>query len=566
MSDQDNGQVSTLQRPISDDPEAWRAYWEAQGWSWRTELEIDAERQKYLAERRTIIPDIEKGIYPFKDIKLSRADVEWLLVTHENGRGPVDWSDESQHDRKGLDLRGAIIKNENLSILPLARLQGGLRSEELRDISIGRRGVLMGTAAIHLEEERRNSILFDYRFISYPDDEGLCETHLEGAELSGAFLSSATLFGAFLMEANLYKAHLEDVDLRQAHLEGAILDYAYLLGAHLGNAYLTKAKLLHARMDKASLPQANLDEADLLKVTLNKADLYQANLRGTRLVSASLRGANLDKVDLTDANLMKASLENASLVEAHLEKTNLEYAHLESADLSRSHLEGAFCYRTFFDGATQINGVTLSNEKYRSAFLGEVIWGNVNLTVVDWAQLKAIGEEILAHQRKRNNGAIKKPELRLEHYKSAVRANRQLTVTLQAQGLNEDASRFAYRAQLCQRVVLRLQKKFGQYVFSLFLDLLAGYGYRPGRSVIWYLVTIFVFAFAYHFLGGLSLYPPESFVFSIMSFHGRGFFPAFSQETNLHNPLVMLAAAEAIIGLLIEISFIATFTQRFFGR
>ena len=74
------------------------------------------------------------------------------------------------------------------------------------------------------------------------------------------------------------------------------------------------------------------------------------------------------------------------------------------------------------------------------------------------------------------------------------------------------------------------------------------------------------FALAYHFLGGLSLYPPDAFVFSIMSFHGRGFFPALSQETNLHNPLVMLAALEAIIGLLIEISFIATFTQRFFGR
>ena len=54
--------------------------------------------------------------------------------------------------------------------------------------------------------------------------------------------------------------------------------------------------------------------------------------------------------------------------------------------------------------------------------------------------------------------------------------------------------------------------------------------------------------------------------FSIISFQGRGFFPSLSSETNLHNPLVMLAAAEAIIGLLIEISFIATFTQRFFGK
>ncbi len=31
------------------------------------------------------------------------------------------------------------------------------------------------------------------------------------------------------------------------------------------------------------------------------------------------------------------------------------------------------------------------------------------------------------------------------------------------------------------------------------------------------------------------------------------------------DPVAILAAIEAIIGLLIEISFIATFTQRFFG-
>ena len=41
---------------------------------------------------------------------------------------------------------------------------------------------------------------------------------------------------------------------------------------------------------------------------------------------------------------------------------------------------------------------------------------------------------------------------------------------------------------------------------------------------------------------------------------------SLSGETNLHNPLVVRAAIEAVVGLLIEISFIATFTQRFFGR
>ena len=50
---------------------------------------------------------------------------------------------------------------------------------------------------------------------------------------------------------------------------------------------------------------------------------------------------------------------------------------------------------------------------------------------------------------------------------------------------------------------------------------------------------------------------------SITSFHGRGFFPA---ALSLGDPVALLAAAEAIIGLFIELVFIATFTQRYFAR
>src|SRR5260370_41634243 len=100
--------------PAVDDREGWKA----QGQSWRTEPEIDLERQQYLAERRSITPDIARGIYPFRDIALTRADVEWLLATHENGRGPVDWSDESQRGREGIDLRGADLRGAPLHNLP----------------------------------------------------------------------------------------------------------------------------------------------------------------------------------------------------------------------------------------------------------------------------------------------------------------------------------------------------------------------------------------------------------------------------------------------------------------
>jgi hypothetical protein len=93
-SKSNNKQIHVLQRPANDDQEAWKIYWQAQGQLWRTEPEICAERQDYLTERLKCVPDIEQGVYAFKGEKLNRADIEWLLATHENGRGPIDWSDE----------------------------------------------------------------------------------------------------------------------------------------------------------------------------------------------------------------------------------------------------------------------------------------------------------------------------------------------------------------------------------------------------------------------------------------------------------------------------------------
>jgi len=196
--------------------------------------------------------------------------------------------------------------------------------------------------------------------------------------------------------------------------------------------------------------------------------------------------------------------------------------------------------------------------------VGDTNWDSINLAMIDWLQMDMLGDERKARQ-KTSGGKRKKDTTRLTEYRIAVRANRQLAVALQAQGLNEEAARFAYRAQRLQRIVLQRQKKFGSYLFSVFLDLLAGYGYRPGRSVFWYLVIIVGFAFAYYALGHLSLFPPDAFVYSLTSFHGHGFFPGIQNKPSLHDPLVMLAAIEAVIGLFIEISFIATFTKRFFG-
>ena len=315
----------------------------------------------------------------------------------------------------------------------------------------------------------------------------------------------------------------------------------------------------------ANLRGAQLEGADLRGAQLEEAKLFRARLTEANLSGAQLKGAKLGQAWLERANLSRAKLEGVDLNDAELERANLYQAQLTEADL-----RGAWLVRVNLSGArldgVNLRDIVLGNKHHTGPFLADVQWGTTNLTVVDWSQVAKLGDEWNAMQKIMPDGEKKMKHTHLHDYKVAVRANRQLAVALQTQGLNEEAECFAYRAQRLQRIVLRQQKKIGQYLFSGFLDLLAGYGYKPGNSMIAYLVTIFGFTFLY-WLNAHYIIPHlgwrEALVLSISSFHGRGF---FSQDIKLGDTYAQLAAAEAVIGLGIEISFIATFTRRFFGK
>jgi uncharacterized protein YjbI with pentapeptide repeats len=226
--------ISALQHPANDDKVKWQEHWEAQGQPWRIEPEIDPERQKYLAERRNITPDIEKGIYPFKGIKLGRADVEWLLATHESGgrRGPVEWSDESQREREGLDLRGADLRGEDLSRLPLARMVGGLGMTDNR--------------SVHTHHRKEAAVLLNGANLRQAHLEGvlLYAAEVRGAGLSDALLQKAEARWAWMEGSRLGRAHLEGANLHSVHLEGTTLAEAHLNGTNLRSAFFDPASKL----------------------------------------------------------------------------------------------------------------------------------------------------------------------------------------------------------------------------------------------------------------------------------------------------------------------------------
>ncbi len=441
--------------------------------------------------------------------------------------------DLSKASLRGLRLEGAHLEGVHL-------MEASLQEANLRGSYLGRANL----HGAHLERA------------------DLYEAHLEEAILYMAYLEKAVLKGACLREADLNGAHLNDADLNGAHLERAKLKWAHLQGVNLYEAHL----------EEANLYEAHLERADLRKANLKKAVLDSAQLERSHMSEVHLEGADLRAAHLKGADLRAAHLEGAILIEAHLEGANLKGAFLEARSIGKENEEGSIrldpadLRGAYFDSATNLESAKLGNEKLGFVSLADVRWENVNLAVIDWGQVSMLGDEYKALQMKQRAKSADSNDEDLNVYRAAVRANRQLAAVLRNQGMNEEASRFAYRAQKLQRVVSYKRRSYVSYLFSVLLDLLAGYGFRPRRSLVWYLIINIGFAMMYYFIGHLSFFFPDSFVFSVISFHGRGFFPGLGNGITLHHPLVVLAALEAIIGLFIEISFIATFTKRFFGN
>jgi hypothetical protein len=257
---------------------------------------------------------------------------------------------------------------------------------------------------------------------------------------------------------------------------------------------------------------------------------------------------------LEGADFSEANLEGADLLDARLDGATLFDTHLEGTVLYNANLEGAEIRGAWLDSKTVLTKVKFD----RKTRLGDVQWSGVgafNLSTIDWGKVPTLGDEQDIGLRSS-----------VGTHEAVVRAYRQLAAQLRVQGLNEVADRFLYRAQVLQRRVLRRQGRLYSSLGSWLLDLISCYGYKPTRSITTYLVVICAFAGAY-LLNAQFAAPhltwDEALVLSIGSFHGRGF---FISGISLGDTLARLAAGEAIIGLLIEITFIATFTQRFFAR
>jgi uncharacterized protein YjbI with pentapeptide repeats len=316
--------------------------------------------------------------------------------------------------------------------------------------------------------------------------------------------------------------------------------------------YVTVADLRDANFAGANLAGAKLISADLSRAVFLQADLTEA-----QLVDANLSDVRLREADLTKANLQNATMVRAHGRRANFADANLTFASLQSARLSPVNLRGARLVGAHMDASTILSEAQFDEHTQ----LSDVIWNGALLTRIDWGHIARLGDEDFNLARGAKRGEM------VEGLRNAARAYNGLAGALKAQGITIPASRFHLRAQILERRAMRHDRQYANWFGSAILDAVAGYGERPGRAFIAYVIMVFGFAAAYFLIGqvaGPALSPLGACIFSITSFHGRGFFPG--TLTALDGPFPALAAAEAVVGLFIELVFIATFSRRFLGN
>ena len=320
---------------------------------------------------------------------------------------------------------------------------------------------------------------------------------------------------------------------------------------------------------RADLSGMELDASDLSRAILIEADFVGASLTFANL-SGIVAGGDFSKANLTFANLSEAIF---------ADDTNFAGANFTGANLSGTgfggncNLTGANLTRSYLDGRTKIGGDYGETASSRGTVqldsgtrLLDVFWNGAILALVDWNQMPRLGDELDIKDATNH-------QQRVRALQNAARAYRGLARELDTQGLTAPALRYRQRQHQLERAAQLRSFNLLGWLFSSALNLVSGYGDRPLRALGVYLAVILAFAGVYFgittpgspifFSGSQPLQLHEAVVFSLSSFHGRGFFPS---TIGLGDPVAIVAALEAVVGLFIELVLIATFTRRLFER
>ncbi|MBU0606078.1 MAG: pentapeptide repeat-containing protein, partial [Candidatus Omnitrophica bacterium] len=220
----------------------------------------------------------------------------------------------------------------------------------------------------------------------------------------------------------------------------------------------SKRDLTGANLKKVCVKDAHFEKADLSKANLSQSDFsgthfFDCNLAGSDMVGANLSNCDLTHCDLTKSDMTKAFLANARLWSSDLTDANLTESDLSGADMWSAKLYNVKFWHTVIVGAKSITRMSFS------------------------PGLKAFNNDMI-----NETGAL-----------SAEESYRDIKQYFLSNGMYNDASWASFKEKTMERLALK-KKGDWNYLPSLLMGALCGYGEKPYRIVLSAFLTILTFS------------------------------------------------------------------------
>ncbi len=189
-------------------------------------------------------------------------------------------------------------------------------------------------------------------------------------------------------------------------------------------------------------------------------------------------------------NLARTNLAGIDLVD----RKDHKGFQLKNSDFYRADLTKAHCYRLDFSGSSlmkaNFTGANLHCANLSGCNLLGAVFAKAKIEHIDW------GEKLFQESE-----AEKSTDLEEKHdfYQQAEEIYRHLRKVAEAQGLFDTAGIFFQKEMLVRRYQLP-KYSMGRFVSKL-VDLFCGYGEEPYRVILFSMIMILMFSFAYFGLG-----------------------------------------------------------------